>query len=83
MSMKLSFEDPVQRDTNRVILSRTPDQNLNRAWGYRLDPIPIGVVMNFQAARPTMISAMLAIPVKNFMGGFRGGLRGPQPLFFL
>ena len=39
--------------------------------------------MNIQAARPTMISAMLAIPVHNFMGGFRGGLRGPQPPFFL
>ena len=39
--------------------------------------------MNFQAARPTMISAMLAIPVHNFMGGFRGGMRGPQPPVFL
>ena len=40
MSIKLSFEDPVQRDTNRVILSRTPDKNSNPASGYRLDPIP-------------------------------------------
>ena len=32
--------------------------------------------MNFQAARPTMISAMLAIPVHNFKGGFRGGHEG-------
>ena len=38
--------------------------------------------MNIQAARPTMISAMLAIPVHNFMGGFRGGMRGPQPPSF-
>ena len=40
MSIKLSFQDPVQRDTNRVILSRTPDKNPNPALGYRLDPIP-------------------------------------------
>ena len=40
MSIKLSFEDPVQRDTNRVILSRTPDKNPNPALGYSLDPIP-------------------------------------------
>ena len=85
MSIKLSFEDPVQRDTNRVILSRTPDKNPNPALGYRLTRSrnSIGVVMNFQAARPTMISAMLAIPVHNFMGGFRGGMRGPQPPVFL
>lgn len=83
---KLSFEDPIQRDSNRVLLSRTPDQNLNSALGYRLVPIPkLDRSCDEYSGRQInhVICYVSSVPVHQSMAGSMGGLRGPPHLFCL